>query len=530
MDKIRGKAGRYILYFASFLLAGALQWLGKLTKGTLSLLFYVFSCAIFFALVLFWAFSAQRRMPSKRDRYLLLGIASLLLLFLIIRFARYFLFNAESSIARYLWYAYYLPELFVPVLVATMVVPLKGRRPFGIALSLVSLLFAIVIFTNDLHQWVFILDADDPSGESYAHNWFFYVFMVYIVAVLLLSVLFLIYRCKKQGGKKKFFFLPVAVLFSCVLIDALFFFFDLPMYQIPELMCFSFLALFESCIAISLFPSNDDYKEYFSLSSTQALIIDEGGSLIAKSKGAMLPSLQEREDALRGEIYINGGTRLRSARIAGGWVLIEEDLSSLRALEKRLLENKEELMGEQDLLVYENEVKGKEAAIKEKKEIFKTINQLGRTLLPDISLCLDKARAGDYARNISAALLRLAYLKRKANLLLKEEKSLPFEDLYLSINESLRYLPCSSSSRLRAEGEFPKKGILKIYEDFELVAESLPEGIFFLLDLKRAGNKARLRFFFSSEVALPSPLKGKRREEKGEEGHLLELVYAEGKA
>ncbi len=530
MDKIKEKAGRYILYFAFFVLAGCFEWLGTLVKGPLALFFSLLSCAIFFSLILFWAFSVQRRMPNRRNRYLLSGIASFLLDFLILRFARYSIFPMEQTIKRYLWYAYYLPELFVPVLIAVMVVPMERRKPLGITLSLISFTFAILIFTNDLHQWAFILPEGDRSGDSYVHNWLFYLFMVYIIALLFLSLIFLIYRCRKQGGRNKFFFLPLLVLSLCVILDAAFFFLNLPMYKIPELMCFSFLAMFESCIPISLFPSNDSYEEYFSLSSTQALIIDEGGSLIAKSKRAILPSLQQREDSLRGEIFIDGDVRLRSGKIAGGWVLVEEDLSALRSLERRLAENKEELLGEQDLLVYENELKGKEASIKEKKEIFRTINQLGRSLLPDISLCLEMAKEGDYEFNVSEALLRLAYLKRKANLLLKEEKNVPLEELYLCIGESLRYLPCASSSSLEGEGEMGKKTMLRIYEDFELVAESLPEGLFFLLALKKEGNKASLRFFFSSKVDLPPLLKGKREEKISEEGHLLKLSYAEGKA
>ena len=528
MDKVKDKAGRYILYFAFFILAGVFQWAAELTKDSLSLFFSVLSSAIFFALVIFWAFSVQRRMPNRRSRYLLSAISLLLLAFLVLRFVKYFLVE-EANLSRYLRYSFYLPELFVPILIAILGSPRKRRKAFAAILSSIGLIFAALIFTNDLHEWFFAFKGGDMFGDNVERGWLFYVVTVYTIVLLLLCLLFLIYRCRKQGTRK-FFLLPILVFALCLTFDVVSVLFSLPMYRIPELMCFTFLAIFESCIPISLIPSNDGYREYFASSSTKALIIDAENKLVAKSKGALLPSLAEREAALQGEIYLDGDLRLRSAKINGGYVLIEEDLSSLRELEKRLVESKEELEGEQDLLVYENEVKGKAAAIKEQKEIFKTIHQLSKALLPDISLCLLRAKEGDYAKNVSEALLRLAYLKRRANLLLKEEGSLPLDELSLCLKESLHYLPCPSSFESKGEGELSKKTILKIYEDFELVAEGLEGGLFLLLILRREEKGVSLRFFFSSKATLPPRLKGKRKESISEEGHLLELSYMEAKA
>ncbi len=528
MDKGKRKTLRYANYFFFFLLAGALQWVGYYSKGEAHYLLLLGASSIFFSLMLFWAFSVQRRMPNKRSRYLLSGIAAFLLFFLLVRFVKYFLADESPKMLRYLWYCYYLPELFVPALSLILASATKRRKLVsGIFLSASGVLSALAL-TNDFHQWAFRFKGDEVNGELYVHNWLFYVIILYVSATLFAALLLLIYRCKKQGNRR-FFLLPISVFFACLSLDALFFVFNLPMYKTPELLCFTFLAIFESCIAINLFPSNDNYKEYFIFSSAPALIIDNEKNLVAKSKGAILPSVLERTASLSGELYLNENLRLRSQKINGGYVLVEEDISTLKSLERTLLENKEELMGEQDLLTYENELKGREAAIKEQKAAFKTINQLGRTLLPDISVCLLLAREGDYNKNVTAALLRLAYLKRKANILLKEDKLLPLEELSLAIKESLNYVSNPSSFRLIGKGKVTKKTLIKIYEDFELIVELLPQEVSFLLNLRKEENKLTLRFFFSSYVLLPPLLKGAKKIKNNEEGYRVDLTYAEAK-
>ncbi len=529
MGKKKEKILRYVIYFFFFLLAGVLQCIANSLEGTLHFLLLLSASAIFFGLLLFWTFSVQRRMPNKRSRNLLLSIAGFLLFFLLVRFIKYFLIDESPKMLRYLWYCYYIPELFIPALSLILVSATKHRKLVTSIFVSVSGLFSLLIFTNDLHQWAFRFKGDEVNGNLYDHNWLFFVLIFYVFATLLAALLLLIYRCKKQGNKR-FYMLPIIVFFFCLITDIVFFFYDLPMYKIPELLCFTFLAIFESCILISLFPSNANYREYFAFSSAPALIIDNENKLIAKSKGAILPSVLERNAALSGELYLNDDVRLRSQKIHGGYVLVEEDISSLRQLERTLLENKEELMGEQDLLMYENELKGREAAIKEQKAVFKTINQLGRTLLPDISMCLLMAREGDYAKNVNAALLRLAYLKRKANILLKEEKFLPFGELSLAINESLNYVSNPSSFRLVGKGKISMKNLLKIYEDFELIVELLPEEVSFLLTLSKEENKLTLRFFFSSYLSLPPLLKGKKKTKNNEEGYRVDLIYLEAKA
>lgn len=527
MDKRKAKILRYAIYSFLFLLSGALQWIASCAEGPLHYLLLLSASSIFFLLMLFWAFSVQRRMPNKRSRRLLSLIVGFLLLFLLLRFVKFFLADESPKMLRYLWYCYYLPELFVPALSLSLVTSTKHRKLVSVIFLSLSAFFAILVLANDLHRSAFLFQGNEVNGELYVHNWLFYVIILYISMTLFAALLLLIYRCKKQGNRR-FFLLPVAVFFACLCLDAVSFVFDLPMYKTPELLSFTFLAIFESCIAIHLFPSNDNYEEYFLFSSAPALLIDEQKRLVAKSKGAVLPTLLERDAAVSGELYLNENLRLRSQKINGGYVLVEEDISALRKLEQTLLENKEELMGEQDLLAYENELRGKKAAIKEQKASFKTINELGRTLLPEISACLMRAREGDYAKNVSAALLRLAYLKRKANILLKEERLLPIEELSLAIKESLHYVSNPSSFRLIGKGEATKKSLLKAYEDFELIVESLPEGICFLCNLSKGESKLALRFFFSSGVPLPPLLQGAKEITSNEEGYRVDLAYEEG--
>ena len=517
---------RYVLYVFFFLLAGALQWLGFAFPFTATVLF-VLSSAIFFALVIFWAFALQRRMPDKRSRRMLMLIAALLLLFLVLRFARFYLFDSYPSVKRYLAYSYYLVELFVPALSFFLLFSYGKGKVAGIFFLALALILFALTFSNDLHQWAFVLNEERKRDFISSRGPLFYIDAAYTAFLTLLTIVFLVLRCWKMG-KRIQHYLPFLFFFASVIVDLLFLFFDWPMYKIPELLCFTFMVLFETCILVGLFPNNGSYKYFFSVSSVPSLILDEEGKIEAKSSTARLLSSKEKSLALEGETFIEGDIRVRAEKIPGGYLLVEDDLSSLKKAERVLEAKKEALLEEKDILLYENELSSKEAALKQRKAIFAKIDDLSRTLLPEISLCLFKARQGRYQENVKLALLRLAYLKRKANLLLKEEDSLPLQELGLAISESLRYclFPCAFT--LAFKGKAKKDTLLAVYGDFEAIAENVAESESVLLRLEKNEQGLSLRFLSLSPLPLPARLKGKKREKRIEEGSLLILIYKEG--
>ena len=518
---------RYLAYFLFFLLAGLFQFLGFREEGN-GVFFTLFANLTFFSLILVWTFSVDRRMPDRRSRIILVLIGGLFLLFFILRFTRFYIALDHVVACRYLWYLYYLPELFVPSLSLLLVLPPK-RRKAGLALLLgsASLLFALTL-TNDLHQWAFRFSDPSFDSFSYVRMPLFYVDIAYLFAMVALTLGFLSFRARKTGGwmRRNFPFLLFLVL---AVMDLLFLDFELPFYKAPELLCFSYIALFESCVHCHLFPTNAHYREYFSHSAIPSLILDSDCAIYACSEGAVLPTLEERVRACSGEVDLDGRLSLRASPIPGGVVLVEEDVSSLRKAERELSEIQDSLNGERNLLLYENQMRAKEATLAEKKAIYHKIDALGESLFPEIALYLFAARQKDYEDNVKEALLRLAYLKRKANLLLKEEKVLPSEELALSIQESLQFCPSLSSFFYEKGGAMRKAEMLAIYEDLELILECLGKEVSFLLSLKRGEGGFLLAFLFSEPVSLPPLLKGKAKGKRSEEGYRLTLFYKEAR-
>ena len=79
----------------------------------------------------------------------------------------------------------------------------------------------------------------------------------------------------------------------------------------PELLCFTFIAIFESCVRIGLIPSNENYEKYFAMSSVSSVITDEELNPVFRT--AKLPET-DRETYERakteGAILLDENTRL----------------------------------------------------------------------------------------------------------------------------------------------------------------------------------------------------------------------------
>ena len=98
------------LIAAAFLLCGVLH-------VALYGVFFTESIAQLFcgAAVLVWALSVQRRVTDRRLRRMLLWAAAFMLLYSILQYVNYSLNGGAPDFSRYLWYAYYIPMIAVPL-------------------------------------------------------------------------------------------------------------------------------------------------------------------------------------------------------------------------------------------------------------------------------------------------------------------------------------------------------------------------------------------------------------------------------
>ena len=137
---------------AAFLLCGVLH---VLLYGVE--FFDVFSQLYCGTVTILGVVSVKKRVTNRRLRLVLLMISGSLLLYLVLQIARYSLFRNLMTAERYLWYAYYIPLLALPVLCLHLaaLVHYPEKKPVPAALWAVSgaaLLALAGILTNNLHQ------------------------------------------------------------------------------------------------------------------------------------------------------------------------------------------------------------------------------------------------------------------------------------------------------------------------------------------------------------------------------------------
>lgn len=160
------------------LLAYGFRWIGK--GSFYPTLFSYLRSFLYIGLFAAWVLSVRLRIVQKQTRMYLTSVSVLLILWMTSRTAKYFIFWQPAAI-RYLWYLFYLPMLFVPML--AVLIALSLGKPDGYRLPkstwilwAVSGVLLLLVLTNDLHQLVFTFPADaavwSDTDNGYAAGYF----------------------------------------------------------------------------------------------------------------------------------------------------------------------------------------------------------------------------------------------------------------------------------------------------------------------------------------------------------------------
>ena len=119
---------------------------------------------IYIGLMTWWGVSIRQRIVQTQARQYLMAIALLCVFWLDARTVKFF-FAASPAAIRCLWYSYYFPMLFIPLL--SVLVALSLGKPENYRLPRwTNLLYIppsallLLVLTNDLHQLVFAFPPD----------------------------------------------------------------------------------------------------------------------------------------------------------------------------------------------------------------------------------------------------------------------------------------------------------------------------------------------------------------------------------
>ena len=395
---------------------------------------------------------------------MLLSMAAFFLLYILTRTVKYrFISVNQQTLARFLWYSYYLPQIFAPLIsfmtACTVGLPEDRRlsKKWIIAFAAGAIL-GVGILTNDYHQLAFrFREGMVDWGSDYSYGFLFYAVTAWIYFFILASIIMLWYKCRVASIKRRvwlpFIWLPIGTLLVLFLayepIAGIY-----SVFKLPEIHCFILTAIWESCIVIGLIPCNTGYSEYFSESGLPAQIADNKNKVVYRSKIALNITEKQMEQAKKGSVLISKNTVLHSNSVSGGNIFWTEDLTAVNEMNRELREIGERLCEESDLLRAENEIKEQKSRLEEQNRLYDNIAVLLKPQLDEIARLLEND--DDFEKKIRLVCVLNCYVKRRANLALLADscKYIDARELYLSVRESVEYVKlCAVSGFVNFSGD-----------------------------------------------------------------------------
>jgi len=399
-------------------------------------------------------FSERIADRGKLKRWMLF-CAWLIVLFLLLRTVKYELFPADSMFARYTWYLYYLPMLAIPLCTFFAILSidreenkrlLKVKIPF----SVITFLMILFVLANDFHQCVFRFHKGYGNWDSeYQHGVGYFVVIVWIYFLYILSIVFMFKKCRLTGIKQKWWVTIIPFLIGSIM-QILVAFGKMPkinglmVINFPETVCFMIALFWECCIRIGLIPTNKGYGELMKVCSLDLQITDKTGQSIYKSLSA--DKIEDIYKERTEPILLDENTELYCEQIPGGFTYWKNDISELTEINKKLEEVHSLLSEETELIRLENELKKKRISIEQRTKLYEVINTRTIAQSKKIAYLAEAALETEdtNVRNNNAGIICFlgAYIKRYANLMLLAENNdrVSMAELGMSMAESLRYL------------------------------------------------------------------------------------------
>lgn len=443
--------------------------------------------------VLLVVYFAERIVDRGKLKKWLLICAWLIVTFMIFRTIRYEAFGRETIEARYTWYLYYLPMLFIPLCTFYATLHIDGEckvqlRKLGKVFGVITILLFGMVITNDLHGMVFCFPAGIANGVSdYTYGFCFYLIISWIYFLYLSAILLMFKRCRLPNVKRLWWVTMIPFILGIslqllIVTEKMPTINGLMIVEFPEVVCFMIALFWECCIRIGLIPTNKGYGELMQVCSLGLQITDKEGMPIYKS-----PYAEELSDEYRKitePVKPNEDMVLYCEQILGGHVYWQSDISALNETNRKLEEVHDLLEEESELIRLENELKEKQVAIEQRTALYDLINSKTAKQAKMIARLAEEALQTKDSEikkhNAECICFFGAYIKRYANLTLlsQNDKVMDVEELGMAIGESLRYLTNTGIPGIytgAATGKIQAKAIVLLYEILQkLIEESIP--------------------------------------------------------
>lgn len=453
---------------------------------------------IYIGLFIAWGISIRRRIVQKQVAQYLTGISVLLILWFTFRCAKYFIFWQPTAI-RYLWYLYYLPMLFIPILALLVALSLGKPDDYRLpkaacALWIISGALLLLVLTNDLHQLVFTFpeDAEVWSDKSNGYGVGSFIVIGWQIFCMISALVVMIIKCRLKNGRRQLWtVIPMVVSLVYLGLNYMdvqwfkLFFGDITAFQ--SLM---YMLCFEGCITCGFIHSNSRHFDLFSSSiGTSAVITDKDFNVrYAALNARRIP----RIDMIKAEhspLTVENGLTVHSIPVNGGYAVWTEDMSALLKIKEQSESLAEELNERNNLLRYEYKREAKRQKIEEQNRLYDLLRSATQTQINKISVLTkeyQKINKTDPTR-AKALLAEIAvlcsYIKRRKHLTLLTDRDykVAITELVRAFTESLQTLKLLNvRSTFFADSELsmlPGKSAAAIFDFYEQVIESDLENI-----------------------------------------------------
>lgn len=439
-----------IFVFAIIAVAYSCRMLAKFDIGGVYMNYI--RAALYLLLFALWGYSLDRRIIQTQALHCMRLTAALMLVWLVLRTLKYEVVT-DITVARYIWYLYYLPMLFIPLFGVYIALSLGKSEKYRLTGRIVALaaipaiLFSLVI-TNDLHQQMFAFNSGipgRPDNYSYHHRYLYFICLGWMVGCMIFSLIRLLKKSRiKNGGKKPlmpFIIGCITILYGILYLTGMsavrWWFGDMNV-----MFCLLYAAIYESCIRCRMIQSNTGYVELFEASTLAAVIMDRGGNVVIRSRAADEDMICPQDGT---QIIRPDGTRISSAPINGGYVVWKDNVRPLTELRAQLSENKAQIKNNKEKLHEAYLIQKKLHELTEKRRIYDKldlmygdqINRIGQLL----KQC-ENTETNEVHNILKRILLLGTYIKRSANLyfLSLEHELLSQQDIRLTIDEAVRVM------------------------------------------------------------------------------------------
>ena len=448
--------------------------------------------ALYLLLFALWGFSLDRRIIQTQALHCLRLTAVLMLLWLILRTLKYE-FVTDLTVARYIWYLYYLPMLFIPLLGVYIALSLGKSEEFRLtgrigALAIIPAVLFLLVITNDLHQQMFAFDSGVPGvpdNYGYSHGIFYFCSMGWMVACMIFSLVLLLKKSRVPCSKKRR--LAPFVIGCATVLYGILYLLGLPAVRwwfgdMNVMFCLLYAAIYESCIRCRMIQSNTGYVELFEATTLAACIADRTGNIVLRSRAAEKDMVCPKNGL---QIIRPDGIRISSAPISGGYAVWQDNVRPLTELRTKLSENKAKIKNNKEKLQEAYLIQKKLNELTEKTRIYDELETKYGKQIARIGQLLKQCEGAEPAETqslLKRILLLGTYIKRDANLyfLSLEYELLPQQELRLTVDEAVRVMTvCGTECSVAYHTTKPmlSSEVARLFDLLKIVAETTINGL-----------------------------------------------------